>query len=234
MKQANSIALFIFFLFIVINISARENKPEEQDNINNKGMYLSGQLSTNGWGTDIRYVFNRTFTLKAGLERLNLNSNMDFNESGIDYVLDLDYRTGGIFLMADINYTKNLYITLGAAQNSLNPQIKGEAANDLPYGDIVIPAAMIGDFTFTLSPSMKISPYAGLGFRGFMGAKERVVCFLETGFYYLGPPNIDIEANGLLAPTADPTLGQNEIFEKQFSQYQFYPVIKLNLAIKLF
>lgn len=234
MRKADPISVLIFLLFFFVNAHAQENTPIEKNDVNNKGMYLSGQLSTNGWGTDIRYILNKTFTLKAGVERLNLTSSMDFSENGIDYVLDLDYRTGGVFVMADINYTRNLYITIGAAQNSLNPKIKGVAAEDVPFGDIVIPAEMIGDFTFTLSPSMKISPYAGLGFRGFMGAKQRIVCFFETGFYYLGPPNVEIEATGLLAPTADPVMGQNEVFEKQFSQYQFYPVVKLNLAIKLF
>ena len=222
MKRANSLSLLLLLLFIVIHSSVRGNNPEEKDVINNKGMYLSGQLSTNGWGTDIRYIFNRSFTLKAGVERLNLKTKMDFSENGIDYDLDLDYKTGGLFLMADINYTRNLYITIGAAQNSLNPEMKGVAAKDFVYGDIVIPAEMIGDFTFTLSPSMKISPYAGLGFRGFLGAKQRLVCYLETGLYYLGPPNIDIEANGLLAPTADPNFGQNEIFEKQFLSKKFW------------
>ncbi len=234
MRQINSIIVLIFLLFFFVNVHAQEKTRIDKNSVNNKGMYLSGQLSTNGWGSDIRYVFNKTFTLKAGFEQLNLTSSMDFNENEIDYVLDLNYRTGGIFVMADINYTRNLYITIGAAQNSLNPKINGVAADDVPYGDIVIPAEMIGDFTFALSPSMKISPYAGLGFRGFMGAKQRIVYFFETGFYYLGPPKVDIEATGLLAPTADPIMGQDKVFEKQFSQYQFYPVVKLNLAIKLF
>ena len=106
------IALLIFLLFFFVNAHAQENTPIEKNDVNNKGMYLSGQLSTNGWGTDIRYILNKTFTLKAGVERLNLTSSMDFSENGIDYVLDLDYRTGGVFVMADINYTRNLYITI--------------------------------------------------------------------------------------------------------------------------
>lgn len=234
MKQANSLNILILLLVLVIQLNAQDNNSVHSYNTNNKGVYLGGQLSTNGWGADVRYVFNRTFTLKAGVERLYLGTNTDFTESGVDYDVELDYRTGGIFLMTDINYTKNLYITLGAAQNSLNPQVKGVAANDLPFGDIMIPADMIGDFVFTLSPSMNISPYVGLGFRGFVGAKERLVYFVETGFYYLGSPNVEIEATGLLSPTADPTFGQNEVFEKQFSQYKFYPVVKFNLAIKIF
>ena len=197
-------------------------------------MYLGGQVSTNGWGFDVRYIFNKTITLKTGLEQLNLSTGLDFNEGDIDYDATLDYKTGGIFLMADFNYTKNLYISAGASLNSLNPQIKGVAVSELQYGDIIIPASMVGDFVFTLTPSMKISPYGGVGFRGFMGTRERVSYFIETGLYYLGAPNVEIEATGLLAPTADPAHSQKELLENQLSQYKFYPVIKFNLAIKLF
>lgn len=234
MKRAYSINILILLVVFAFTSNAQEIRTLGKDKTNNKGLYLGGQISTNGWGGDVRYVFNKTITVKAGIEQLDFSTNMDFSESGIDYNAELDYKTGGVFLMADINYTKNLYFTVGAAQNLFNPKVKGVAVNDLAYGDIIIPAEMIGDFIFTLSPNIKISPYAGAGFRGFIGAQERLVFFFETGLYYLGPPDIEIEATGLLSPTADPAFGKNEIFEKQFSQYKFYPIVKLNLAIKLF
>lgn len=234
MKKAGLFISLILLFVITQNVIAQENNHLTNSATGNEGLYLGAQISTNGWGVDVRYVFNKTFTLKSGFETLNITSDMDFSEGEIDYEVELDYKTGGIFLMADFNYTKNLYIALGASLNSLNPKIKGVAASDLQYGDIVIPASKVGGFVFTLTPSMNISPYAGAGFRGFIGKKERVVCFVETGFYYLGAPDIEIEATGLLAPTADPVHGQKEVLENQFSQYKFYPVLKFSLAVKLF
>ncbi len=229
MKKAGLFIILILLIIATFNAIAQENSI-----IENKGFYVGGQASTNGWGFDARYIFNKTITLKMGFERLNLSTGLDFNETDIEYDAELDYRTGGVFLFADFNYTKNLYISAGAALNSLNPEVKGIAISDLQYGDIVIPASEVGDFIFTLTPSMKISPYAGVGFRSFIGEKERVSFFFETGLYYLGAPNVEIEATGLLAPTADPVHGQKELIESQLSQYKFYPVIKFNLAVKLF
>ena len=229
MKKAGLFIVLILLIIATSNAIAQENSI-----IENKGFYIGGQASTNGWGFDARYIFNKTITLKMGFERLNLSTGLDFNETDIEYDAELDYRTGGIFLFADFNYTKNLYISAGASLNSLNPEVKGIAISDLQYGDIVIPASEVGDFVFTLTPSMKISPYAGVGFRSFIGEKERVSFFFETGMYYLGAPNVEIEATGLLAPTADPAHGQKELIENQLSQYKFYPVIKFNLAVKLF
>lgn len=231
MKGAGLFILLLFLLRISMVASAQNSTAL---NHSNKGFYVGGEVSTNGWGGNIRYIFNKTITLKAGLERLNLSKGLNFNESEIDFEADLLYRTGGIFLMADFNYTKNLYISVGAAMNSLNPEIKGYAVSDLQYGEISIPASEVGEFIFTLTPSMNVSPYAAVGFRSFMGVKERVSFNFETGLYYMGAPNVEIKATGILAPTADPAHGQKELIESQLSQYKFYPVIKLNLAIKLF
>ncbi|MCF6357273.1 MAG: hypothetical protein L3J54_05645 [Draconibacterium sp.] len=226
--------MLVFLLAVTVNVAAQENDNPQNSNLVYKGFYLGAQASTNGWGFDARYIFNKTFTVKMGLERLYYSTSLDFTEGDIDYEASLNYKTGGIFLLVDFNYTKNLYISAGAAMNSLNPEIKGVAVSEMQYGDITIPASMVGDFTFTLTPSMDVSPYVGLGFRSFMGAKERVTFSFETGLYYLGAPNIEIEATGLLAPTADPAHGQKELMERQLSQYKFYPVIKINLAVRLF
>jgi len=231
MKRDGLFVLLILLLIVSTTATAQDSAVLPNSN---KGFYVGGEVSTNGWGGNVRYIFNKTITLKAGIEKLNLSRGLNFNESEIDFEADLLYQTGGIFMMADFNYTKNLYISAGAAMNSLNPQIKGYAVSDLQYGDITIPAEDVGDFVFTLTPSMSISPYAAVGFRSFLGAKERVSFNFETGLYYMGAPTVEIEATGLLAPTADPAHGQKELIENQLSQYKFYPVIKFNLAIKLF
>ena len=233
MKKAGLFISFIL-LFVATNTYAQETESLKKSNMQYKGFYIGAQGSTNGWGFDARYIFNKTITAKLGYEKLYFSTDLNFSEGDIDYDASLDYKTGGISLLLDFNYTKNLYISAGASLNSLNPKIKGVAVSDIQYGDITIPASMVGDFTFTLTPSMDISPYVGLGFRSFLGAKKRVTFSFETGLYYIGSPNVEIEATGLLAPTADPAHGQEELIERQLSQYKFYPVIKINLAVRLF
>ena len=234
MKEISISISLILLLIATFNSTAQENDSSENSNVQYKGFYLGAQASTNGWGFDARYIFNKTITVKMGFERLYYSTSMDFSEGDIDYNTSLDYRTGGISLLVDFNYTKSLYISAGAALNSLNPEIRGVAVSEMQYGDITIPASMVGDFVFTLTPSMDISPYFGLGARGFIGKKERVIYGFETGLYYLGAPNVEIEATGLLQPTADQVHGQKELLEQQLSQYKFYPVIKINFAVKLF
>ncbi len=213
--------------------NAQEEIPTT-DKENFKGFYAGGVLSTNGWGGEIKYILNKRFTIKSSFETLNFSSDYSFNESDIDYNATFDYKTGGISLLGDFNYTRNLYVSAGILLNDFNPKITGHAASDLEYGDIIIPASKVGDFNFSIKPGMKVSPYAGLGFRAFFGEMKRVVFNTEVGMFYMGSPEIEIEATGLIAPTADPAHGQKETFENQLEQYKFYPVLKLNLAIKLF
>jgi hypothetical protein len=230
---------FIISLFLVLFLFSTKIQAQEEEKISysleeNKGLYLGAIGSTNGWGGEIKYLFNKRFTLRSGYETLNFTYVFDFDENEVEYDATMDYKTGGVFLLGDFNYTRNLYISAGVVFNNFNPVMTGYAVGDVPYGDITIPAEMVGDFTFTFSPELQVSPYASLGARAFIGKAKRVNLGAELGCYYMGAPQIDIAATGLIAPTADPAHGQEEKLENQISQYKFYPVFKLNLSVQLF
>lgn len=233
MKKLRHLAMFIFAIFAMLNSRAQEVIPESDPNVF-KGFYLGGAVSTNGWGGEVKYVFNKRLTVRGGYETLNLSYNFDYTQENIDFATSFDYKTGSVFLIGDFSYTRNLYLSGGVMFNSFNPEITGYATSDMKYGDITIPASMVGDFTLTVTPETKVSPYAALGVRSFFGKKKSVMWTTEVGCFYMGAPQIDIEASGLIAPTADPVHGQKEKLEYQIDQYKFYPVVKMGLAIKLF
>lgn len=199
-----------------------------------KGLFLGAQISTNGLGGNIRYAFSDKFSFRTGYETLSLSYDFDFDENDIRYEAEMDFKTGGILALIDYAYVKNLYISAGAVFSSFNTKVTGYAASDFEYGDIVIPTEDIGDFEITAEPGLKVSPYGSAGYRAFWGKRNGIVFNFETGLYYMGPPDINIEATGLLAPTANPAFGQEEYLEYQFDAYKIYPVIKLGLAVKLF
>lgn len=199
-----------------------------------KGFYLGGQISTNGIGGNIRYALNDKFSVRTGYENVSLTFGFHFDENDITYNADFEYKTGGLLFLFDYAYTKNLYISAGAIVNSFNPKLSGVAVSDFEYGDIVVPAEDIGDFIFSAKPQLAVSPYGSAGFRAFIGQRDGIVFNFETGLYYMGPPDIEIETTGLLAPTSDPAFGHEEYLEYQFDAYKIFPVIKLGIAVKLF
>lgn len=227
-------SLIVLLFCSTITVQSQE-KPSETKKVSTySGLYLGASASTNGWGVNARYAFNDWFSLRTGYENLSFSYDFDFNESDIRYDATFDFKTGGIMCLADFAYTKNLYISAGAIFNSYKPKISGFAISDLEYGDITIPAEDIGTFKMEAESEFKVSPYIGAGYQAFFGKLNRVVFQFETGLYYMGPPDLTIEADGLLAPTADPDLGHDKYLEKQFDAYKIYPVIKLNLAVRIF
>jgi len=230
-------ALYGIVLFLIFNVNktnAQEAIPLTNNTVEPKGLYLGGIISTNGWGGELKYVFNKRLAVRSGYETLNLSQNINYHQEEIDFETNIDYKTGSVFLLGDFNYTRNLYLSAGVMFNSFNPEVKGEPTSGMQYGDINIPASMVGNFTITISPELKISPYGALGVRSFLGKKKRGIWTTEVGCFYMGAPQVDIEASGLIAPTADPALGQKEKLEYQIEQYKFYPVLKMGFAIKLF
>lgn len=222
----------LFCLFFVAQ--AQEMTTNKQKANVNNGFYLGAAASTNGWGLNARYAFNNWFSLKTGYETLSLSYTFNFDENDIDYDADLDFKTGGILALADFSYTKNLYISTGVIVSSFNTEVTGYAVSDYKYGDIIISADDIGSFKFTAEPGLKISPYIGAGYQAFFGKRQGIVFNFETGIYYMGAPDFTIKADGLLAPTGDPAFAHDEYLESQFDAYKIYPVLKLNLAFKLF
>lgn len=231
MKKKTIISLLLLSLLTALNLGAQEGTTPAEDF---SGVYLGTSASTNGWGFAAKYLFNKRITVKAGFETLKLGYDFSFDENDVQYDAKLDFETGSIYLFGDFHYTRNLYFSAGALFNKFNPGISGYAISGIEYGDITIPAEMVGDFKYTVSSGLAISPYGALGARSFIGKHKRVVLNSEIGCYYMGPPEIELEATGLISPTADPAHGQKEKLEHQIEQYRFYPVLKFMFAVKIF
>jgi len=234
MKSFIQYTLLLMFILVCLLAQSKPKHNYKHKADSYRGLYIGSQASTNGWGFDARYALNDWFALKSGYESLNFSYDFNFDEYGINYDANMDFKTGGILLLADFSYAKNLYISAGVILNSFNPDVSGFAVSDYQYGDIIIKAEDIGTFNIEAESQLKTSPYLSAGYQKYLGKQERIVFNFETGIYYMGPPDLNIEADGLLAPTADPAMGQDEYLEYQFDAYKIYPVIKMNLAIKLF
>ena len=234
MKKELFTILILLFVAGWMPAAAQDNLPPKQPAGKISGIYAGGQASTNGLGLNVKYILNKRFTFKAGYETLALNHSFSFNENDIDFSANLDYNTGGLFLLTDWFYTPSLYISGGVIVNKFQPKMTGYADSDLQYGDISIPASDVGDFNFYFEPELKTSPYLAVGFRKFLGKSKRVSYNFETGLYYIGNPKVTIETTGLLKPTSNEVHNQKEYLEEQFSVYKYYPIAKFDIAVRLF
>jgi hypothetical protein len=194
---------------------------------------MEASVSTMGPGVSFIYRFHRDWALRAGYENIRFTWPFNFEENDIHYDADLRYKSGSVSLLADWHLSRHFFISGGCAYNFFQPGVEGFASRDWNYGDIVIPAADIGEFTIRSSPSLRFSPYLGAGIGHRAGPEKRISFLFEVGTYYQGPPELELSATGLLSPTADPSHKQKEILEKQFRNFYLYPVIKFAVSFVL-
>lgn len=227
--------LFIFLCTSFLNSSGQDiPKPEQEPDAINKGFYAGGQASTNGLGFNFRYIMSRRLSLNAGMETMHVVRNFEVHGYGVPFNAQVDYKTGGLFLLGELFYTRSLYLSGGIISNNFQPQAEGRALTSFRYGDIILQPSTIGTINVEVEPKYKYSPYAGLGIRRYLDKNHVFSCNFETGLFYLGAPEMHLEATGLFKPTADPANGKEEYLEAQFSAYKYYPVVKAGIAVRLF
>jgi len=196
------------------------------------GVALKG--STMGVGGDVVFQFHEKMTVRLGYDAFNRDFPLSFEEQDITYDANVNFKTGSVTALYDYYLLKYIFVSAGLGLNNFHVNAIGAAKDDLPYGDITIPAEKIGNFEFDIEPSMRISPYLGLGFGRTLGKEKKLGFGFELGAYYMGSPDITIVSSGLIAPTSNPDQGQEALFEKQFSQYNMYPVMKFSLSYKIY
>jgi hypothetical protein len=223
----------LFLSFFVLSFISLNAAAQEAD-LSSKGIGIAVKASTNGLGGDIVYNFHKRMDVRLGYEQLKYNTTFSFSEESVEYDATADYKAGSLSILFDFYPTKYIFFTVGAGYNMFHANLDGRAASGIEFGDIIIPKEKIGNFNFQIDPSLKISPYLGIGFGRTLGLKNRLAFAFEIGGYFQGSPDITVSATGLLSPTSNPDQQHEARLEKQVNQYSIYPVMKLSLSYKLF
>lgn len=224
------ICIAIVFALAELNLFAKSRPGNDTEH---RKIGIETSVSTMGPGANLVCQWGSDWFLRAGFENIRFVFPFSFEENDISYEADLKYRSGSVSLLTEWYFTRSVYLAGGVAYNLFHPQINGNASKDWQYGDIIIPADEIGEFSMLVSPSLRLSPYLGAGIGRNLSRDKRFSFHFEIGSYFQGSPQVDIAASGLLAPTADESHKQKEILEKQFKAYYLYPVIKLGISFVL-
>ena len=217
MKKIFSILLFTMFCI--------------QANSQKLGLILKG--SSTGVGVDLGYRINSKFLVKAGVDQFNYNLKTNFKDGETSFDVDGSIQAGTIGVVADYQLNRRIYVTGGLVLNNFNTDIKGVLLNDIEFGDVIIKKENVGKINWKIKPKSTIAPYLGIGIGNLLNLNKKLNFGFELGAMLQGPPSFEIIGDGLFSANSNPEFDQAGNLNTTFSSFQFYPVIRLNLAYAL-
>jgi hypothetical protein len=204
-------------------------------------MALGLNFGLPGVGLDFAYKINQSFSARARFQTLPFELNdFEYTLDGQDLLADVtlnfsqigivaDYypfKSSSFKLMAGVSYfINNSFSATIAINDTLYVGEDGSDADDL--GDFVFYPDDIGTITIA-SEWGQIVPYMGLGF-GRAVPNKRVGFGIELGAYYIGAPDVNVDATGMLTETSEEEAG----LEEGLSEYAWLPQINLRLSVRL-
>ncbi len=137
---------------------------------------------------------------------------------------------GNIGLTADWNFGRIIHLSGGVVYNMTQQIIDGSPQNNYSFGLVQVTPEQIGNVEITITPN-KIGPYLGLGLGLPLDRNHLASFFFDVGAVYHGKPKVELEANGMLHPTA--SSGQAKIMKENLEKITFYPLIAMRLVFRI-
>lgn len=124
-------------------------------------------------------------------------------------------------------FTNGFRLSGGVMYNGLEGRGGAVPSENVEVGNNTYTPDEVGELNATVNFGSKVAPYVGLGFGN---AVTRKVGFLfDLGVIYAGAPNVDIEATGMLTPTAE----EAPQMEQNLEWAQWYPIVSLGFNVRL-
>lgn len=227
MKNFKFLLLFSLLLVLSFHLYSQEMEVKK-DSAFSSGWAIGVKLTSLGPGVEIVKSFNELINLRLGgtYYKMNYEFILEDNISTINQA----YATfGGINLMVDVNFLSFMHFSGGFIYNITSVEMNATPKDEYFIGEIEITPETVGSIQYGLTPN-KICPYAGLGFGRSISRSQIVSFSFDFGVTYQGAPKVEMEANGMVSPTASEE--QRQILEDNVKGYQFYPMMSFQLAFK--
>lgn len=158
-----------------------------------------------------------------------------YGSDGVDVLDDTEVRwnADGDLLFAnalvDFHPFGNAFrLTAGAVYNGSEISGSFSPTENVEAGGRSYTPAEVGDVAMTVTFDRTVAPYVGLG--AGRAVPRRVSFLFDVGAIYQGAPSVDLAASGMLTPTE----GEAAQIEENLSWAEWYPVVSLGFAVRLF
>ncbi len=209
--------------------SSFEYSEDDYDDYNEGfGLGLGLKLSTFGAGAEIIAAINPTFQVRVGGTYLKYKYTYD--DENVEVNGSTDAKLSSVSLLLNVHLVRILFVSGGVLYNMNEIGLNGYPTESLTIGAMDVEPQDIGELSYKVTPGSSFTPYAGIGI-GRSLSKNGVVSFaIEAGAAFHGQPKVDLEATGMLSPTASEE--NRQILEDNLSSFTIYPMLNFQLSFR--
>jgi len=218
--------------------SSAQTKTATTEDTKSSKSYLNSAVGvgllagTNGPGMQVAYRFGKKARLAARANFTYLPiviEGYEYYLLGYDFIAGLDAKLSGTSLILDYHPFGNAFkLSGGLCYLQTNLKISAQNGDTLRPGDIYVTPEDFGKLNAEITTN-KIVPFMAIGF-GRAVPRKRANFGFEIGAYYVGSPNINLKAEGMLEPSGT----ENEaVIRQNVEAYQWLPQITFHLNFKI-
>lgn len=192
------------------------------------GFAFGLRASSLGGSFELTKSISTKFNLRAGANYAGLSLEGEDEDVEIEYEIDVTLQS----FSALIDWHpagRGFHFTAGAIFNSNEFGLTVTPMNEYVVGVRTFTPDEIGTMTGTIDFE-PIAPYFGLGWGNAVREGKGVGVVFDIGVMLQNSPNVNLEAEGMIAPTAE----QEPDLEEDLEGAQVWFVVSLGLTFKIF
>ena len=136
---------------------------------------------------------------------------------------------GGAYLLVDYQFNKWVHATAGILYKVDKENGTAHPTGGLTIGGIEIPSDVVGQISYAIQNN-GVAPYIGAGFGRSISLDKKIAFSADVGVYYYDNQTVEMEATGMLEPTA---IQKNTLIENAGNQ-KFFPFFGIQLTYRIF
>lgn len=200
---------------------------------------IAATVGTLGPGVQVAFKTTQKLNVRVGGSYFAVGVNDEIDDE-VDVRLDGNARVGAFSALADYHVFSNSFrVSAGARINLFKVDGDGVPVEPYCFGDEVdgvcqdklFQPERLGTLGGTVKYANPVQPYLGLGFGNLGRGDSRVTVMFDLGVIYTGSPEIELEATGLLSPTANEE--QEADLNEGLESFVLYPVFSFGIGVRI-
>jgi len=189
------------------------------------------KASSLGLGFESILSVHAKINIRLSLSYFKISGAEQFYSETVEYDLTHENIIGGAYIFVDYQFHKFFHATAGIIYRVDKESGSAHPVSGITIGGIEIPAEVIGNISYAIEKNA-FAPYLGIGIGRSISLKKKISFSADFGVYYTKALKVDINATGMLTPTAS-DLNKNQIINN-VDVSGFWPYGSIQLSYRIF